>query len=106
MSLAFFLGHTRISSFRDFQKHSAQIYVLKNWPQNANILSHFGFVFEVIRSGDKIPGKHTLFYSLFFDLKKLSQDLYKWWTRHAGMDIYLFFAGLSEISVIGDHKHH
>lgn len=57
-----------------------QIYVLKNRPQNANILSRSlvqlpDFSSEVIRSGEQNSWKAQIFSILFFDLKKLSQDL-------------------------------
>ena len=69
------------SSFKVISKNTVpQIYVLKNRPQNANILSRSlvqlpDFSSEVIRSGEQNSWKAQIFSILFFDLKKLSQDL-------------------------------
>ena len=80
MSLAFFWIIRKHLPFVISKNTVPQIYVLKNWPQNANILSRSlgqlpDFSSEVIRSGEQNSWKTHIFSILVFDLKKLSQDL-------------------------------
>lgn len=70
-----FLGSYKKIILSWFKKHSAQIYVLKNWPQNCqhfvDMLVQLPDSFGSHPGRRKIPGKHTCF-PFFFSTSKNS----------------------------------
>jgi len=75
------LDHAKTSSFHDFQKHSApNLRTKKLTPKYQHFVTFVGLNFLIFLRKSSGPAKQNswkahIFSILFFDLKKLSQDL-------------------------------